>query len=116
MKNGTTQKLPTFWEGTHPLDQLGRTLGKLIPPSGSVQDPALEKFRKASNAYYDLFNNGGCNRPQAIYAIFGVRKYQYSRFMNDTTASQIEDRMAAIVLAAFAEQTSKGNINITVNS
>ena len=55
-----------YWEGTGKYERLSSELDALIPAIGSVyrteQNPKLERYRKMSNAYYDLYANGGGNR------------------------------------------------------
>ena len=65
MNQLTQPEKGTYWEGTGTYEVLNEKLEDLIPLSGSVHDPEnnpkLERFRLMSNAYYDLFNNGGGN-------------------------------------------------------
>lgn len=86
-------------------------LQALIPESGPVEkvwkNAALEKFRKASNCYYDLYNNGLCNRARSFARVFGIaagdyrtRGYDYSERLYALT----ELKMNEIVAAAAAEQ------------
>ena len=112
--------MKTFWNSDHDLNDLATKLEDLVPAMGEVADPrknpALEKFRKASNAYYDIFNNGGCNRAREIGRYFGRKVNDYLR----TYWSQqqfggtykpwhsiheiVEPKMAEIVEAAAKEQ------------
>jgi len=71
----------TYWchKGKYP--EIQDALDKLIPAEGKVvnpdANPALELFRKASNCYYDLYNNGLCNRSEEFEQVFGfVGPYQ----------------------------------------
>lgn len=89
----------------------------MIPDSGEVRNPsgnpALERYHRACNAYYDIFNNGGMNCAQAIRAYFGVAT---SRHVSHYVARSVsvydwasvhrktEPAMDAIILAAVAEQ------------
>ena len=46
-------------------------LYKLLPPKGKVyNNPTLERYRIACNNYYDIFNNGACNRGRSIGKMF----------------------------------------------
>lgn len=64
----------TYWchKGKH--EETIAALYKLVPAEGEVPDadtnPALEKFRIASNCYYDLYNNGLCNRWEEFEEVF----------------------------------------------
>ena len=108
----------TYWNqlGTH--QNLARELGALLPTIGEIKGPktrALEKFRKASNAYYDIFNNGGCNRGAQIQSIFGFGMtsmsepyrdgYRNTRRYNwNAIHKKVEPIMDQIILAAAVEQ------------
>lgn len=106
----------TYWNHTGTHSELNAKLEKLIPMSGSVANPyknkALEKFRKASNAYYDVFNNGGCNRGRAIGkyfegVMFYISHYRRTNFGNinwNRIHAITEPAMDAIILEAAKEQ------------
>ena len=65
----------TYWCSKGKYPELNEALQKLIPAEGPVanakKNRALEKFRKASNCYYDLYNNGLCNRATEFRGVFG---------------------------------------------
>lgn len=109
----------TYWNhcGTH--QYLAEELNKLIPATGEIKgskNKALEKFRKASNAYYDIFNNGGCNRAASIRGIFGFGMTSMSEVYRDHNGRRyrhyhwnaihevVEPIMDKIILDAAAEQ------------
>ena len=110
----------TYWNHKGTYSELNAKLEKLIPSSGSVDKPwknkALEKFRKASNAYYDIFNNAGCNRMKSISKIYGTgvtfrlnQLWRNRRYFNmDNGWERIhaitEPVMDAIILEAAKEQ------------
>ena len=62
-----------YFDSTGKYEVLANKLAELIPPEGSIknpkQNPKLEKYRRMTNAYYDLYNNGGGNpcRKTAYY-------------------------------------------------
>ncbi len=103
----------TYWSKTGKHDRLARKLRKLVPAVGSVMHPrknrALEKFRKASNCYYDLYNNGLCNRVAEFRKVFGISTSHYKmgggygRYFQDMY-NLTEEAMDKIVLAAATEQ------------
>jgi hypothetical protein len=102
----------TYWnsKGTH--QELADKLQKLVPASGPVmggkKNAKLEKFRRAVNAYYDIFNNGGCNRGAQIRSIFkfSMRAYAVARYGHDWNGihAVVEPIMDRIILEAAEEQ------------
>lgn len=110
----------TYWNNKGTYSELNAKLEKLIPMSGSVDRPhknkALERFRKASNAYYDIFNNAGCNRMKSISKFFGTevtfrlnQAWQNRRYFNmdngwERIHAVTEPKMDEIILAAAKEQ------------
>lgn len=109
-----------YWNqsGTH--QSLVQSLNQLVPSSGGVEKPwknkSLERFRKASNAYYDIFNNGGWNRGKSISRFFGTdvtfrlrRSRQNRRYFDmdngwERIHASTEPKMDAIILEAAKEQ------------
>ena len=107
----------TYWENNGQYQNLVRPLAKQLPTFGSVPDAKtankhLEKFRKAQNCYYDLYNNGLCNKAREFSTVFripGVPKeikqnYRYNTLVCKTTEELIEAKMDKIILAAAKEQ------------
>lgn len=104
----------TYWDRNGHYQAVGDILMKLIPSEGSVAEPkknkALEKFRIASNCYYDLYNNGLCNRASEFYSIFKVssrtyrRTYGYGRSFSGALYEKTEIAMDRIIEAAAVEQ------------
>lgn len=106
-----------YWESNGSHQELADQLELLIPTSGSVEDvdgnPELENFRRAGNAYYDIFNNGGGNRDDDITDFFGPRAIALlsdhaEELTTEFPAQKLyritEPRMDRIVLAAAKEQ------------
>ena len=58
-------KMNNYFDSTGKYEVLANKLADLIPPAGSIknhkQNPKLEKYRRMTNAYYDLYRNGGGN-------------------------------------------------------
>lgn len=101
----------TYWGGNGTHQDISTALLDLVPSEGPIKgrkNAALERFRKASNAYYDIFNNGGCNRPALIRAIFGLGISSYinrNGNLNWVEVTKIvEPIMDSIILAAAEEQ------------
>lgn len=108
----------SYWDSTGKFQIFIEQLQGMIPASGSVEfarskNKKLERFRTASNAYYDLFNNGGMNRMNEIRRIFGLchrdfyygSSYKCRQRPNFNKAAAIVDPiMDLIVLEAVVEQ------------
>ena len=107
-----TQQLTRYWDNTGEHEALYAQLRLLIPSMGEVPDhkgknKKLEKLRVASNCYYDLFNNGLCNRAAAFRRVFGfggtvIAQRGFNRAMHESR--ELERMMDEIILAAAAEQ------------
>jgi hypothetical protein len=109
----------TFWNNDSDIQHVADELMGLVPDMGPVPDArnnkALERFRRATNCYYDLYNNGLCNRRQEFYRLFKIRvsdfyKYSYTsrgRYRDidfDRIMPVVEPVMRSFVMAAAAEQ------------
>ena len=61
------------------LEQVYNVLDEMIPLEGSVRNvnknKALERFRKATNVVYDIFNNGLGNKGKSL-KVLGLKKYE----------------------------------------
>ena len=102
----------TYWNCKGKYQELSDKLEELVPTSGSVENPrinkALEKFRKASNCYHDLYNNGLCNRANEFRTVFGIASSiftlpGYGNF-SDALYAKTESVMDEITLKAAVEQ------------
>jgi len=117
-RNTTEEKTmnKTYWTGQGRYQLKADALEKLLPIFGEVEDGKgankhLETFRRAVNCYYDVYNNGLCNRARefsTLFKIAGVAKEINSRRANGMlsmdTQERIEDKMSLFILAAFHEQ------------
>ena len=115
----------TYWSsnGLFTQDTVDK-LSKLIPQRGKVINPRknrkLEKFRKAQNCYYDLYNNGLCNRTREFREVFGIAssKYMwkrpngYGKDISDELRDLTEEAMDAIILEACDEQGIKSEVSL----
>ena len=104
-----------YWYNRGKYQNLAERLEKMIPLKGSVKNPrknkALEKFRKAANCYYDLYNNGLCNRANQFRQVFGIPSSKFVKERNvyrskftDELYELVEQQMDQIILAAAKEQ------------
>jgi hypothetical protein len=99
----------TYWnrQGRYPV--LEESLGRLVPAEGSVKNPqqnkALERFRKARNCYYDLYNNGLCNRAKEFRWVFGFpAQHKYGDRIRQDLTDRTEAALNEIILEAAREQ------------
>jgi hypothetical protein len=96
----------TYWcrKGKH--EDLHTAIQELIPTEGKVKSPnknrALERFRIAANCYYDLYNNGLCNRARSFAGVFG---FSGIGVLTQSLIDRTETKMDEIILAAYAEQS-----------
>lgn len=110
-------KTSTYWNGVGKYHALYRALLDLTPDFGPCPDADgtnkhLDRFRRAANCYYDLFNNGLCNRGAEFRALFKVGKlprlHTTTRLRLDLNQierdGKVEARMDALILAAAEEQ------------
>ena len=117
--------LHSYWNKSGRYDALGKQLALLVPTQGScvIQKDGkavtkLNRYRRATNCYYDLFNNGLINRAQEFRSIFGFSpKKEFSKinyragsmfhgidFVNDRLYAKCDEVMDRIILAAAQEQ------------
>lgn len=102
----------TYWNNAGKHQEQATKLNELVPTQGSVKHPkknkALEKFRKAQNCYYDLYNNGLCNRKAEFRRVFNILSSQYiyagGRFIDEVLYDKVELLMDDIIEAAAEEQ------------
>lgn len=105
--------IDTYWNRKGKFETIVQKLDALIPDQGPVNNPRknrkLEKFRKASNCYYDLYNNGLYNRAEEFRTVFGIPSSRYrpafdtDRF-DAALYHETEEKMNEIILAAAEEQ------------
>lgn len=104
--------LATYWNSKGKYQVVSDLLEKMVPASGPVtgsKNRALEKYRKACNCYYDLYNNGLINRATSFAKIFKIPAAQYripgtyGRFGHHLYL-QTEAAMNEIIVAAALEQ------------
>lgn len=51
----------TYWNNKGKYQKQADILQEFVPEQGSSEYTDIELFRIASNVYYDIYNNGGCN-------------------------------------------------------
>lgn len=100
----------TYWNNKGKYQDLAEGVQALIPDQGPVpnarKNPKLERFRKAANCYYDLYNNGLCNRASEFRTVFGIAssKYRTRRWFSDCLFELTESALDNIIFDAAVEQ------------
>lgn len=104
----------TYWASSGKHESIANQLRALIPESGAVVNPRinskLEKYRKAVNCYYDLYNNGLMNRTAEFTKVFGFSSSSYkqpwrgSGRFDDSLYIRVESMLDAIIADAGREQ------------
>ena len=102
------------WGVNQGFSHLNNNLNDLLPLEGRCEFPnsknkALDKFRRAQNAAYDLFNNGLCNKRSLFQNIYGwsvgVRDTSYATKMQwSMWEDRVEEVLTPIMLEAAKEQ------------
>ena len=97
----------TYWNNKGKYQKFADRLDKFIPIEGSVPDtknnPALEKYRIACGCYYDLFNNGLCNRASEFRKVFGFGGMRIVK-SGFPYCHTLETKMDEIIVNAVKEQ------------
>lgn len=98
----------SYWNNTGTYQTLSAALNELVPDSGTVENPEdnpkLERFRKMSNAYYDLFNNGGGNPVRGTSKFFPGTITKARQNDWDSCYAVTEPKMDKCITAACKEQ------------
>ena len=103
------------WGVNSGFKHLQEKLDELIPFEGRCENPMsknkhLEKFRRAQNAAYDLFNNGLWNKKALFKNIYGVAPSVPSwttKEMWNQWSDRVEEVLTPIIIAAAKEQGIK---------
>jgi hypothetical protein len=102
----------SYWNKSGKYQKAAAALEQLIPNEGAVTNPShrhLEKFRRACNCYYDMFNNGLCNRRSEFRSMFPnvviTSKEDTGYYdIDETNWTLLDKEMDALILHAAAEQ------------
>ena len=106
----------SYWNSNGTYQAQYEELIKLVPREGEVKKGtckhvfSLERFRKACNSYYDVFNNGGGNRdastarffPGALAEIRESWKYRVTPNW-DYVARICDEKMDVIIREAYVK-------------
>lgn len=117
--------MATYWNNEGTYQDIAEALQGLLPSHGEVPDgkttnKCLERFRKAQNCYYDLYNNGLCNRAREFSTVFRIpgvpreikQNYGYNFLVSSLTEDAIENKMDGFILDAYAEQVALGKLKV----
>ena len=118
MYSGYQEKLfSNSWGVNSGFETVREQLNELIPVEGACENPrtknkALDKFRRAQNAAYDLFNNGLCNKRGLFKQLFGFAPTQRdtsyaTRMQWSHWEDRVEEVLTPIIIAAALEQGIK---------
>ena len=115
--------MATYWNEQGTYQTIAEALQGLIPAIGEVPEvkttnKALERFRKAQNCYYDLYNNGLCNRAREFSTVFRIagvpreikQNYGYNYLVSSATEDAIDKRMDELIMNAYREQVALGKL------
>ncbi|SFQ12148.1 hypothetical protein SAMN04488047_13715 [Tranquillimonas alkanivorans] len=100
-----------YWNGSGRYQVAVDRLSALIPRYGDVKEKGakLERFRRAVNVYYDLNNNGLCNRFGEVRTVFKITPRHFGvtphgDVFDPKFLDAIEEAMDAFALDAAREQ------------
>lgn len=102
----------SLWRGNSTHSKICDELSKKLPDKGRPDsygrnNKALERFRKAQNAYYDLYNNGLFNKARSFSKVFGIKVSRYvvgnGEFLPELY-ELVEVKMNSIIEDAAREQ------------
>ena len=112
-----------YWNEQGTYQTIAEALQGLVPaigevPEGKTTNKALERFRRAQNCYYDLYNNGLGNRARefsTLYRIAGVPREIKERrnlgtMLSLYTEIAIDNKMDGFILDAYREQVALGKL------
>lgn len=101
----------TYWSNNGKFQATADRLQALVPDCGEVpnasKNKALERFRKAVNCYYDLYNNGLCNRARSFAALYGISASNYGSYARGYSPrlyARVEEKLNSIIELAAQEQ------------
>lgn len=98
----------TYWNHKGKYEDLNAKLRRLVPFQGPVVNaeahPALERYRVASNYYYDLYNNGLGNCREEFELFFGFDALEHGEELTRRFVNKVERAIDRIILAAAKEQ------------
>lgn len=117
MSNITT----TYWDQNGKHQDKSDILEKFIPNTGkckgfSGSNKKLDKLRRATNVYYDLYNNGLFNRAREFKGVYDfaaqdvlahLKHIGFNNWENYGWGDRIEESMDSIIMDAWDEQKSK---------
>lgn len=64
--------MKSYWNGNGKFQEIANDVSTSIPYSGNCDSFELELVRIVLNAYYDYYNNGGCNRAHRLAELCNI--------------------------------------------
>jgi hypothetical protein len=96
-----------YWNNQGRYQAVYEALHKLIPAEGAcpADKPALEKLRVAGNCYYDLYNNGLCNRASEFRRVFGFGGTSIAKggYKDEAKMALIDAKIDKLIILAARE-------------
>ena len=112
-----------YWNEQGTYQTIAEALQGLVPaigevPEGKTTNKALERFRRAQNCYYDLYNNGLGNRAREFSTLFKIpgvpreikQNYGSNFLVSSITEEAIDEKMDGFILNAYEEQWALGKM------
>lgn len=99
-----------YWNREGRYQKIADQLQALIPLEGACPDANgrnkhLDRFRRAANCYYDLYNNLLCNRADEFFNLFGFGAGPRAKKIgNEEFEFKVDALMDAFILTAVKEQ------------
>ena len=96
----------TYWNNCGKYEAYANALRELVPDQGEAECKHVDRFRRAANAYYDVYNNGGGNSvtrkvayffPRVMGILIEGRRWRRYRIDWDAVAEITEPRMDEII-------------------
>ena len=119
MYKGYQEKLfKNTWGCNQGLSNLNNALNDLLPMQGRCENPNsknkhLDRFRRAQNAAYDLFNNGLCNKRGLFKDMYGFAPtMRDTDYASNITWSDWEDRVEEVLTPIMQQAGQEQGIKI----
>jgi len=105
METEDIDTMKTYWNHEGTYQDLVEELQDAVGPDNQPlpKKSALERFRKATICYYDLYNNGLYNRVMLAVKVFGMKVSDYKNYSYDRTGDRFKPEYYEKVEAVMDE-------------